>query len=113
MNTNCTDYEWIVEPVNEYEDVMDVIHCAKFKDTFYYLEGGVASYGKDCVRIEIALRKRLYRYEDLDEQYYNYLKLENGIWSMAEYWEDFGCPTEVKVPKRFFKELDVINKKEK
>ena len=105
-----TDYEWIVEPIDKHEDIIDVIHCETFKSTLYYLED-IRNYGKDCIRVDVAIRQRVYRYEDLDEQYYNYLENINGLWTMAEYFpNDWGSPTDVKVPKRFFKELELINR---
>tara|TARA_R100001369_G_C3294875_1_gene164604 strand:- start:33 stop:383 length:351 start_codon:yes stop_codon:yes gene_type:complete len=104
-----TDYEWIVEPIDKHEDIIDVIHCETFKSTLYYLES-IKSYGEDCIRVDVAIRQRVYRYEDLDEQYYNYLEKINGLWTMPEYFLDWGTPTDIKVPKRFFKELELINR---
>ena len=105
-----TSYEWIVEPVDKHKDIIDVLHHDTFASALRTKELGC----DDSIRIDIAIRQRVYRYEDLSEQYYNYVEKINGLWTMQEYFPSYsGYPTNVKVPKRFFKELDIINNKEK
>ena len=108
MKIKETFYEWIVEPVDKHEDIIDPLHHDTFASALRTKELGYDG----SIRIDIALRQRVYRYEDLDEQYYNYLEKVNGLWTMTEYFPDWGYPTNIKVPKRFFKELDIINNKE-
>ena len=113
-----TDYEWIVEPIDKHEDIIDVYHHETFKSALgdkesCDLEGLGTVRDDDPIRIDIAIRQRVYRYEDLSEQYYNYVEKINGLWTMTECFSNWGYPTNIKVPKRFFKELDIINNRSK
>ena len=104
-----TNYEWIVEPVDKHEDIIDVLHHDTFASALRTKELGC----DNSIRIDIAIRQRVYRYEDLSEQYYNYVEKINGLWTMTECFSNWGYPTNIKVPKRFFKELDIINNRSK
>ena len=104
-----TEYEWIVEPIDKHEDIIDPLHHDTFASALNTKERGYDG----SIRIDIAIRQRVYRYEDLSEQYYNYVEKINGLWTMTECFSDWGYPTNIKVPKRFFKELDIINNRSK
>ena len=105
-----TNYEWIVEPIDKHQDIIDPLHHDTFASALRTKELGYDG----SIRIDIALRQRVYYYENLEEQYYNYLEKINGLWTMQEYFPTYsGYPTNIKVPKRFFKELDTINNRSK
>ena len=105
-----THYEWIVEPIDKHEDIIDVLHHDTFASALRTKELGYDG----SIRIDIALRQRVYYYANLEEQYYNYLEKVNGLWTMQEYFPNvWGGQTDIKVPKRFFKELNLINNRSK
>lgn len=109
MNTNCSFYEWLYEPVDMHEDIIDVCHQNKLSDCFPIPKP--EDFGDNCIRVDIALRLRIYRHEDLDEQYYNYLyKKPNGCFEIDSFFNDAFGSSDRKVPKRFFRELERFNR---
>lgn len=81
-------YEWVAEPMDKYDDIIDPIFCDTYIDARKYK---VADFD-GCVKIEIGLVRNLGNDEDglLDRQYAYSLDTEF----------DGGA----KIPKRFLKE---------
>jgi len=96
-----TDYEWVVEPVDKYQDVIDPHHFDKLSEA---LEFASAPTYDNEVRVDIALKKDVwFDAEGLQSRYYNYIHLSYPyeLPSFDGYFEDGS-----QVPKKYFTEVE-------
>lgn len=105
-----TAYEWIVETVDEYEDIVETLAHETYREasataTRDAQDIGTKSHtGSIIIRIDIALTRlwsRDFEAEGMEDRQYAYL--EDG--KLPEYFEHTGGGTGAKVPKRFFAEM--------
>ena len=97
-----TDYEWVVEPVDKYQDVIDPHHFDKLSEA---LEFASAPTYDNEVRVDIALKKDVgFDSEGIVSREYNYFHL-----SYPHEWASFNDTFEdgSQVPKKY---LTLVNR---
>ena len=96
-----TDYEWVVESVDENQDIIEVHHFDKLSEALGF--ASAPTYDNE-VRVDIALKKDVwFDDEGLQSRYYNYIHL-----SYPHEWPsfDYGFEDGSQVPKKYFTEVE-------
>jgi hypothetical protein len=97
-----TNYEWVVEPVDKYQDIIEVHHFDKLSEALGF--ASASTYDNE-VRVDIALKKDVwFDAEGLQSRHYNYIHL-----SYPHEWPsfDYGFEDGSQVPKKY---LTLVNR---
>jgi len=110
MEGDITNYEWVIEVIDENEDVIDPLFYDKLKDAIDNgilptVEEGQSWYPDyKVIRVDVGLKRDLWRCDDLEHREYIYV--EDGV--LPEEFDNGW-----RVPQKYMKEFNRVVSKVK